>query len=602
MLIAVFPCLYSVLLSCTSKPKESIAQDQRLDSLFRAYYEFKKAINPLEATKAGYNEYNGQLANYISAPYLNNLRESYGQFLQAISSIDTTQISAENLLSMKVMQWDCSIKLEGLNNPLVTVASPLYDLPNFELMPLIQMQSLHLYVPQLASGSSVHPFKTTQDYENWLKRLEVYLSFLDTAQQNMEEGMSRGIVLPKSLIVKVIPQVEAFAKGPVEEHLFFQPIKKLPEAISTADKKRLQDSYAAFIGNRLIPAHQKLSRFLKERYLPAGRATSGLGSLPDGPKTYDYLLRLSTTTRMNYEEIHQLGLNEVERIKTEMLGVKEQLGFKGSLKEFIVWVRNHPKYRQYQKPEAVLDNFEAIRRKVEANLSRVFSAQPKAGFEVRRTEAFREASASAEYVPGSKDATRAGIFYVPIPDVRRYNGFADESLFLHEAIPGHHYQLSLQQENTGIPEFLHPESMSVFVEGWALYAESLGKELGLYEDPIQYFGMLNMEMHRAIRLVVDTGLHGKGWTREEAIKFSMENEADSEEEIISSIERYMATPGQAVSYKIGQLKIRELRGKAERQMGEKFSLPEFHRQLLNSGSLPLFLLEQKIEGWILKQR
>ena len=587
-----------VLLACSPTKTAKESSDQKLDSLFKAYYEFKKEINPLEATKAGYNEYNDQLANYISSSYLISLKEKYTSFLSAISAIDTADLSTENLMSMKVMKWDCSIKLEGLNKPLVTVASPIFDLPNLELMPLIQMQSLHLYIPQLASGSSVHPFKTAKDYDDWLRRLEVYLNFLDTAQIKMTEGIRRGVVLPKSLIVKVIPQIETFAKGPVENHLFYQPIVNLPKDLADSEKQRLKESYAAFIKNRLIPAYQRLNDFLKNTYLPAGSETSGISSLPGGPETYEYLLRLSTSTNMSYEEIHQLGLQEVDRIKKEMLVVKDQLGFKGDLKEFINWVRNHPKYRQYKNPEEVIANFDAIRKKVESNLHTVFSAKPKAGFEVRRTEAFREASASAEYVPGSKDATRAGIFYVPIPNVTQYNGFADESLFLHEAIPGHHYQLSLQQENTGIPEFLHPESMSVFVEGWALYAESLGKELGLYEDPIQYFGMLNMEMHRAIRLVVDTGIHGKGWTREQAIKFSMENEADSEAEIISSIERYMATPGQAVSYKIGQLKIRSLREKAEKELGDKFSLPEFHQQVLGSGSLPLFLLEEKIERWI----
>jgi uncharacterized protein (DUF885 family) len=252
----------------------------------------------------------------------------------------------------------------------------------------------------------------------------------------------------------------------------------------------------------------------------------------------------------------------------------------------------------FTAPEQVIANFNAIKDRITLKLNDVFDMQPKADFEVRRTEAFREASASAEYVPGTKDASRSGIFYVPIPDVATYNKYADESLFLHEAIPGHHYQLSLQQENKKLPEFLHPESMGVFVEGWALYAESLGKELGLYKDPIQYFGMLSMEMHRAIRLVVDSGIHGKGWTREEAIKYSLDHEAESEASVISEIERYMATPGQALSYKIGQLKIRELRTRAEVALGERFSIQEFHNQVLNSGSLPLVLLEEKIETWI----
>ena len=252
----------------------------------------------------------------------------------------------------------------------------------------------------------------------------------------------------------------------------------------------------------------------------------------------------------------------------------------------------------FTQPEQVIDHFDEIKWRVADSLSALFNLKPKATFEVRRTEAFREASASAEYVPGSKDTSRSGIFYVPIPDVLRYNKYADEALFLHEAIPGHHYQLSLQQENKQLPAFLHPESLGVFVEGWALYAESLGRELGLYQDPIQYFGMLSMEMHRAIRLVVDTGIHGKGWTRAQAIQYSLDHEAESEASIISEIERYMATPGQALSYKIGQLKIQELRSRAIRKLGDKFDIKAFHDQVLNTGSLPLIVLEKKINNWI----
>jgi uncharacterized protein (DUF885 family) len=274
------------------------------------------------------------------------------------------------------------------------------------------------------------------------------------------------------------------------------------------------------------------------------------------------------------------------------------MGFEGDIKAFFEFIRNSPEQMPFSSPDQVINNFNDIKKRIDIKLNEVFELKPKADFVVRQTEAFREASASAEYVPGTKDASRAGIFYVPIPNVEQYNKYADEALFLHEAIPGHHYQLSLQQENKELPKFLHPESMGVFVEGWALYAESLGSELGLYNDPIQYFGMLSMEMHRAIRLVVDTGIHSKGWTREQAIQYSLENEAESEASIIAEIERYMATPGQALSYKIGQLKIRALRNKAEAQLGEKFSVTELHTQVLNSGSLPLILLESKIDRWI----
>jgi len=589
-----------IISSCTEKKSNEQIARMPVDSLFKEYYEFKKRINPIEATKAGYNQYNDQLANYISTDYRLDLIENYTRFLNELSAYDSTQVTPSQWMSMRVMAWDCKIKREGLTNKMVTVASPLYDLPNFELMPLIQIQSLHLYFSQLAGGKSVQPFNTVADYDNWLKRVDAYLPFLDTCIVKMKKGIASGVVLPKAITKKMIPQLDGFIADPLEQHVFFTPIINMPVGFSEDDKKRLTDAYARMITEKLVPTYKTLQDFLVNTYLPACRETSGIGALPGGPETYNYLLRLSTTTNLTADEIHELGKSEVARIKGEMEKVKAAIGFKGDLNAFFDHVRNSKEQMPYTKPEQVIASFNAIHEKINLRLNDVFDLRPRGSFEVRRTEAFREASASAEYVPGSKDGSRPGTFYVPIPSIKTYNKFADEALFLHEAIPGHHYQLSLQQENTELPEFLHPESMGVFVEGWALYSESLGKELGLYEDPIQYFGMLSMEMHRAIRLVVDTGIHGKGWTREQAIQYSLDNEAESEDGIITEIERYMATPGQAVSYKIGQLKIRELRKKAEDALGDKFSIKEFHNQILNSGSLPLVLLEEKIEGWIAK--
>lgn len=588
--------------SCKTDTKEMTSTVVPIDSVFADFYEFKKSINPIEATKAGYGEYNDTIANYISDAYQVRLIENYDRFLDRLSQYDSVDLTPAQWMSMRVMQWDCSIKKEGLTNELVTMASPIYDLPSFELMPLFQIQSLHLYVAQLAGGTSVQPFKTVGDYDNWLERVDDYLVFLDTCILKMGEGMEKGVVLPKTLTLKMIPQLQEFINAPLGAHLFYAPINNMPDTFTKEERERLSNAFKSMINEKLVPAYKKLNDFLTNTYLPSCRETSGLMALPNGRETYDYLIRLHTTTNMTADEIHELGKTEVNRILGEMEKAKSELGFKGTIKEFFNKVRNDKEQMPFNEPEEVIANFNSIRGRIDLKLDAVFDLRPKAGFEVRRTEAFREASASAEYVPGSKDATRSGIFYVPIPDVKTYNKFADEALFLHEAIPGHHYQLSLQQENKDLPEFLHPESMGVFVEGWALYAESLGKELGLYTDPYQYFGMLSMEMHRAIRLVVDTGLHAKGWTREEAIQYSLDNEAESEEGIITEIERYMATPGQALSYKMGQLKIRELRSRAEKALGENFSVKEFHNQILNSGSLPLILLEEKIDGWIASQK
>jgi uncharacterized protein (DUF885 family) len=594
-----------VLLAFGCKENNSNKEELKaktIDTVFDEYYKFKDRINPIEATKGGNYEYNDYIANYISDEYQKDLKEQYTYFLNVLNDINQAKLSEADLLSMKVMKWDCEVKLEGLNNDIVTMASPIYNLPSFELMPLIQIQSLHLYVAQLAAGASVQPFKTAEDYDNWLKRVDDYLGFLDTCIVKMKEGMSKDIVLPKVLTKKMIPQLDEFITNSVNEHLFYKTILAMSNDISEEERKRISTDYGEMITNKLKPKYTELKEFLVNEYLPVCRETSGIGALPNGRETYNYLIKLHTTTNMTADEIHELGKSEVARILVEMEDVKNTIGFEGDLKAFFDFIRNSPEQMPFKDPQQVINNFNSIKERINKNLNQVFDLKPKADFVVRRTEAFREASASAEYVPGTKDASRAGTFYVPIPDVEKYNKFSAEALFLHEAIPGHHYQLSLQQENIALPEFLHPESMGVFVEGWALYAESLGKELGIYEDPIQYFGMLSMEMHRAIRLVVDTGMHSKSWTREQAIQYSLDNEAESEESVIAEIERYMATPGQALSYKIGQLKIRELRTKAENKLGDKFRLPEFHNQVLNSGSLPLVLLEEKIDNWILVQQ
>lgn len=588
-------------LSDCNQEQSRTSASQTLATIFEEYYQFKDRINPIEATKGGNFQYNEYIANYISDAYQTDLIAEYSTFLERLAQIDPAQLSQADLLSMKVMQWDCEVKLEGLQNPLVITTSPIYNLPSFELTPLIQVQSLHLYVAQLGAGGSVHPFNTVKDYEDWVKRLDDYIAFLDTSIANMKEGIAKGIVLPKVLTEKTIVQLEEFITKPVEEHLFFRPIQSMPEGISQSDRDRLAGEYQNVIETKLRPKYTELKQFLVAEYLPVCRTTSGIGALPNGAATYNYLIKLHTTTNLTADEIHELGKREVERILVEMEEAKNQIGFKGDIKVFLEFIRNSPEQMPFQDPQEVIANFNQIKEKINDKFDQVFELTPKADFVVRRTEAFREASASAEYVPGTKDASRPGIFYVPIPNVSKYNKFADEALFLHEAIPGHHYQLSLQQENKALPKFLHPESLGVFVEGWALYAESLGKELDLYDDPIQYFGMLSMEMHRAIRLVVDTGMHSKGWTREQAIQYSLDHEAESEASIISEIERYMATPGQALSYKMGQIKIRTLRTKAEQKLGAQFDVRAFHSQVLNSGSLPLVLLEEKIENWINSQ-
>jgi uncharacterized protein (DUF885 family) len=414
--------------------------------------------------------------------------------------------------------------------------------------------------------------------------------------------MNAGYVLPKSLIVKVIPQFKELVVKDPTQSLYYGPIKELPAAFSDADKTRLTEAYKKIIGEQLVPAFQKMADFFEKEYLPKGRATSGISDIPGGSERYKHLIKYWTTTDMTADQIFDLGQREVARIRSEMEKVKAQVGFKGDLKAFFDFVRTDKQFTPFKKPEEVTAWYASLETTMQPQLNKMFDLTPKSKFEVRRTEAFREASASAEYSQGTPDGSRPGIFYVPVPDATKHNVVGGEALFLHEAIPGHHYQVSLQQENTALPTFRRFLWYGAYGEGWALYTESLGKELGLYTDPYQYFGMLSSEMHRAIRLVVDVGMHTKGWTREQAIQFSMDNESDTEESITAEIERYMAIPGQALSYKIGQLKILELRSRAEKALGAKFDLRAFHNQVLDAGCLPLAVLEQKIDRWIEGQK
>jgi len=575
-------CFSIFLLACQEKNSTDLVS---FDDFLENYYQENIKLYRINGTFQGDSRYNDTLPNFLSSSFEAKEKAFFQSYLNEVANYPDTLLSEEQQLSKKVLKWECEMYLQGIKFPK-------------DLMPIDQMWGFQLTMGQLASGMGAQPFKTPQDYDNWLIRIEGYLSWLESAKENMKEGMAVGWVLPTSLVQKVIPQLEVMSTTQWDEHLFYSPIRNLPEGFSEEERSRLSAAYAAMVQNKIIPAYSDLVEFMSGEYFAASRESSGFNALPEGDAYYQYAIRLYTTTDMTAEEIHTLGLNEVARIQSEMEKIKDQVGFKGDLKAFFDHVRTLKELMPYTDAQQVIDRFYSIQERMLPQVNRLFELQPKTAFEVRRTEAFREASASAEYNQGSLDGTRPGIFYVPIPNVTEYNNFSDEDLFLHEAIPGHHFQISLQQENENLPSFRKDLWYSAYGEGWALYTESLGKELGLYEDPYQYFGMLGAEIHRAIRLVVDTGLHAKGWTREQAIQYSLDNEAESEASIISEVERYMANPGQALSYKVGQLKIRELRTLAETALGSDFDIKHFHRIVLESGCIPLSYLEDKIINWI----
>ena len=573
-------------IACKKETPEPVTTDTiPFAELLDNYYEEGLKLNPLNATMAGDNRYNDQFPDVLSSDYKAKTKEYYESYKAQLSNYPDASLSDTEKLSKAVLQWDCDVNLEFLSY-------------KKDLMPIDQMWSPHLMFGQLASGASAQPFKTVEDYRNWQKRVDQYLVWLSSAEKNMKQGITEGYTLPKSLIKKVIPQMESLAKPDVTSNLFYTPVTNFPEGISEEDQKAITAEYTAMIQDKIIPAYKKMADFMKNEYMEAGRDSSGFSDLPNGSDYYDFAIKYYTTTTMSADEIHNLGLSEVARIRAEMEKIKKQVGFKGDLKAFFDHVRSSKELMPFSTPEEIIANFNKMHATMKPKVDELFSLQPKTPFEVRRTETFREKSASAEYNPGSLDGTRPGIFYTPIPDASKYNVYSDESLFLHEAIPGHHFQISLTQESTELPQFRKTLWYSAYGEGWALYTESLGSELGLYTDPYQLFGMLGAEMHRAVRLVVDTGIHTKGWSREKAIAYCLDNEAESEAGITSEIERYMANPGQALSYKIGQLKIRELRAKATEALGDQFDIREFHKEVLETGCIPLALLETKIDTWI----
>jgi len=570
-----------VFFSCNLNNEKSL----EIAQVFENYYQESLKLYPLQATSQGDLRYNDFLPNDLSDEFRTREKEFYTFYKSQLNNFPDQTLNENDLLSKKVLLWECDLSLKRLTF-------------NEQYTPINQMWTLQLTIGQYAAGLSAQPFKTVKDYNNWLKRIDDYLIWLETAEERMKQGIKNGIVLPKSLIKKVIPQLKTILNPDLNQNLFFSPARQFPESFSDKDKSILTEKYTEMVLNKIIPAYKKLSDFMSDQYLDAGRSSSGISAFEDGSDYYNYSIKLYTTTELTADEIHNIGLKEVAKISSEMEKIKTKVGFNGDLKSFFNHVRELDELIPFNEPQEVIDNFNKIHKKMTPQINKLFGLQPKTPFEVRRTESFREASASAEYNPGSLDGTRPGIFYVPIPNIKEYNYFSDEDLFLHEAIPGHHYQISLQQENTSLPSFRKSLWYSSYGEGWALYSESLGEELGLYDDPYQYFGMLSAEMHRAIRLVVDTGLHTKGWSREKAIQYSLDNEAESEAGITSEIERYMANPGQALSYKIGQLKIRELRSNAEQKLGDKFDIKIFHEKVLESGCIPLQLLEEKINKWV----
>lgn len=590
--IILFYCVCMLLASCKLMPKDQTAnQDNKAFAKFiDDYFEQEKRLSPLLATQAGDDRYNAMLPVEFTDSYRDSVKKIYTGFSNQLNSYDRESLNENDRLSYDIFKWEIGTNLEGLGY-------------HSNYIPFNQFYALPLTLGQLGSGDGYQPFRSVKDHENWISRARAFGPWADSAIIYFRKGIAANFVLPRTLVVKIIPQMEAMITDQPEKSLFYGPVAKLKDNPDTAAVKRLKEEYVKLIREDIVPAYRKLADFLKNEYLPNARTSSGAGALPDGQAYYGWLVRNQTTISKNPEEIYQTGLKEVARIRGVMDSVKNAVGFKGDLTAFFNYMRTDPKFMPYKTPQQILAAFDTIHQRMQPYLKQMFNHVPRTKFEIRQTEAFRAASASAEYNQGSPDGSRPGIFYVPILDATRFNTTSGmESLFLHEAIPGHHYQISLQQEDTLLPAFRRYGGNNAYAEGWALYCESLGKELGLYTDPYQYMGALGDEIHRAIRLVVDVAIHTKGMSREEAIKYMLDNEAISEEGATAEIERYMAIPAQALGYKIGALKIRELRNKYEQALKEKFQLADFHDEVLKDGAMPLEVLEKKMDAWEKKQQ
>lgn len=566
------------------------SEGERFNAWLESDWQEVLVRSPILATSIGDPRYNARMVDQTTEAWREDNLKFQRQRLAELQGFRRAALSEKDRVSYDVLQRSLEESIEG------------YRFPAW-MQPITQTFSFHNFLALLGGGNSIQPFRTVKDYDDWYQRLSSSLVIFDGMIVNMRAGMEAGVVQPRVLMEKVLPQLEALASAGVEESVFWGPIKRFPESIPAADRERLTTQYRALIQDRVTPAYRRLHSFVRDEYLPRTRPTVAWSDLPDGRDWYAYLVKVNTTTGLSPDEIHAIGQREVGRNLALMDDVRKSLGFQGDRSSFFKHMRDDPRY-YFTRPEDVLDGYRGLQKKINASLPRLFDVAPKADYEIRQVEAFRSASAAAaSYQSPSADGSRPGIFYINALAPQRLPTYGMETLSLHEASPGHHFQISIAQEDANLPKFRRFGAFNVaYVEGWALYAESLGKELGLYTDPLQWYGHLSGDQLRAMRLVVDTGLHHKGWTRQQAISYMLENSSMNEGDVVAEVERYIANPGQALGYKIGQLEISRLRREAEAALGDKFDIRSFHRQVLTTGVVPMSVLNTNMQEWVQQQK
>ena len=585
------PVLLFVLLLTTLLPAVAAAppaadleaRRKGLNDLLAEQWEYALKTNPEYATILGDKRYNDQLTDASLKAVLDDLEVSR-KFLARFEAVDTTGFPEQEKLNKALMVRD-------LEEQLAFASFKEWE------MPVNQMSGPHLQIPQLVA---MLPFTNVKDYEDYIARLRKFPKLLDDTTDNMRRGMADHLMPPRFLLEKVATQSDNIVSADVEKSPFAQPLSKFPDSISEADRKRLHDATIAAIRESINPAYTKFAKFVREEYAPKGRTEAGIWSLPDGTARYAAMVRRSTTTDLTPEEIHQLGLKQVAELEAQMLAIAQKLGYK-DLKTLNADIEKNPKLRAHSRQQ-ILDLYRSYTDTMWAQLPTAFGRLPKAKLEVMPIEEFREKEAATHYNQGTPDGSRPGHVMVNTGDFEHRKLISIESTAYHEGVPGHHMQISIAQELPELPPFRQQEFYGAYTEGWALYCEKLGKEMGFYKDPYSDYGRLQDEMLRAIRLVVDTGFHSKHWTREQVVDYFHAHSAIDEPEVQSETDRYIAWPAQALSYKIGQLKILELRERTRKQMGDKFDLRAFHDQVLGAGALPLNVLETRMDEWVIAQK
>lgn len=562
------------------------AEAVKLYRIVETWFDQYLALNPIQASQLGDHRFDDRFGDYASASWMADSLGIEQEALERLATVNPRLLTDEDLITYEAFRRKREIAVRGYRYP-------------SELLALHQFGNWATAFAQLASGAGAHTFRTAGDYENFLARMEGFVAWTEQAINNLRAGVAKGVVLPKVVVQRTLPQLEGFAR--VEDPratLLWDPVRNFPDSVSEAQRQRLEQAWEAKLRTRVLPAYRRLHDYLAQEYLPKARDTVAWSDLPGGDAWYAYLARYHTGTDLTPDELHDLGLAEVARLRAQVVVLQPALGLTGDVRSTLQAMRSDTRH-YVTEPTELLAGYEALRDRVEARLPELFLRAPRATFEIRPVEPYRAAAAAAaEYRSPSVDGARPGVFYVNTHDLASRPTYLMEAVFLHEAVPGHHYQDALAQETANLPRFRRFGWDTAYGEGWALYAESLGEDLGLYETPASRFGALTLELWRAARLVVDTGLHAKGWKRERAVEYLRANTALGEADVQAEVDRYIAWPGQALAYKIGQLKILELRRRAHQQLGPRFDLREFHEQVVGSGSLPLAVLEMKVEHWV----